>query len=71
MEVLAEVSMNEIKFNFSNIKLSQLLFSYKFAAIITELYIGIQKVTKQNPSILRENFDTVKNFFYYDVFAAK
>jgi hypothetical protein len=33
--------MNEIKFNFFNIELSQLSFLYKFAAIIAELYIGI------------------------------
>jgi hypothetical protein len=63
--------MNEIKFNFSNIKLSQLSFPYKFAAIIAELYIGIQKIAKQNLSILREEFNTVKNFFHYNVFAAK
>jgi hypothetical protein len=71
MKILAEISMNEIKFNFFNIELSQLPSPYKFAAIIAELYIEIQKIIKYDLSILREKFDTVKNFFYYNVFAAK
>jgi hypothetical protein len=41
MEILAEISMNEIKFNLFNIELSQLLFLYKFTIIIAELYIKI------------------------------
>jgi hypothetical protein len=46
MEILAEISMNEIKLNLSNTELSQLPSLYKFAAIIAELYIGIQEIMK-------------------------
>jgi hypothetical protein len=71
MEILAEISMNEIKLNFPNTKLSQLSSPYKLAAIITELYIEIQEAAKQNPLIFRENFNTAKDFFHHNVFAAK
>jgi hypothetical protein len=71
MEILAEISMNEIKFNLSNTKLSQLPSSYKFAAIIAELYIRIQEIAKHDLLIFREKFNTAKNLFYHNVFAAK
>jgi hypothetical protein len=63
--------MNEIKFNLFNIELSQLSFLYKLATIIAELYIGIQEIIKYDLLILREKFNTVKNLFHYNVFAAK
>jgi hypothetical protein len=71
MKILIEISINEIKLNLFNIKLSQLLFLYKLAIIIAELYIGIQIIAKHDPLIFREKFDTAKNLFHHNVFAAK